>query len=173
MWDNFGKQIQTIFLLLIVVLLSVIMGVVGFGAPSTEGGCSTDGPAYAAEVYGDTLTEGDFRAAYTLTGFNRYPTERAQTLRLREYTLDGLIERKLLVREAHRLGFVADPDDVMRKVADEEVVMLGGPVDAPAGYPAGEIRQSFRDRNGSLSTENLRRFIQFHLRRSVEEFVEW
>ncbi|MFK7985339.1 MAG: peptidylprolyl isomerase [Sandaracinaceae bacterium] len=173
MWDNFGKQIQTIFLILIVVLLSVIMGVVGFGTPGADGGCNTDGPAYAAQVYGKTITEGDFRAAFTLTGFNRYPTDRAQTLRLREYTLDGLIERRLLVREAERLGFQADPEEIMRRVAEDEIVTLGGPVGAPDGYPAGDIRQSFRDRSGNLSSDNLRRFIRNGLRRSVEEFVDW
>ena len=109
MWSKFGKQVQTFLLIFIVALLSVIMGVVGFGSPSGEG-CATDsGPGYAALVYDKTITEGAFNAAYTLTGFNRYPTDRAQALRLREYTLNGLIERELLVREARRLGFTADP----------------------------------------------------------------
>ena len=36
MWDNIGKKIQTFFLVFIVVLLSLVMGVVGFGQPSGE-----------------------------------------------------------------------------------------------------------------------------------------
>lgn len=172
MLENIGKRIQTFLLLLIIVLLSLVMAVIGFGTPGAEG-CATDGPIYAAKVYGETITEGDFRAAYNLTGFNRYETERARTLRLREYTLDGLIERELLVKEAERLGFNANEDDIMREVARDEVVWLGGPVDAPDGYPAGAIPQNFSDRDGNLSGDNIRRFIQYYLRRSVDEFVQW
>lgn len=172
MSDSIGQKIQTFFVVFIVALLSVIMGVVGFGTPGTEG-CASDGPGYAAQVYGETISEGDFRAAYTLVGFNRYPAERAQTLRLREYTLDGLIERELLVREARRLGFNADREAILRRAAEDEMVLLGGPVDAPDGYPQGEIQTSFRERGGDFSADYFRRFIQHHLRRSVEEFVEW
>ena len=172
MLENIGKRIQAFLLVLIIALLSVIMAVVGFGTPGAEG-CAAAGPAYAARVYGETITQGDFRAAYILTNFNRVPTQRAQAQRLREYTLDGLIERQLLVREAERLGFSADPDEVMRRVAESEEVMLTGPVDAPPGYPAGRIRINARDRRGNFSTEYLRRIIQNRLRRSVGEFVEW
>ena len=172
MWDNIGKQIQTFMLIFIVALLSVIMGVVGFGAPNAEG-CNAEGPGYAAQVYDQTITEGDFRAAYTLTGFSTYPTERAQALRLKEFTLKGLVERSLLVREAHRLGFQADPEAIMREIVEDQVVYLGGPVDAPPGYPQGAIRQSFSDRDGNFTADYLERFIQYHLRRSVEEFIEW
>jgi peptidyl-prolyl cis-trans isomerase D len=172
MLENIGKRIQTFLLVLIIVLLSVIMAVIGFGTPGAEG-CAASGPAYAAKVYGKTISEGDFRAAYIVTNFNRVPTQRAQAQRLREYTLDGLIERELLVREAERLGFTADPDAIMRRVAEDEEVLLSGPVDAPPGYPAGRIQINARDRNGNFSAEYLRRIIQNRLRRSVAEFVEW
>jgi peptidyl-prolyl cis-trans isomerase D len=172
MLENIGKRIQAFMLIFIIVLLSLVMGIIGFGTPGSEG-CAAEGPGYAARVYGETITEGEFRAAYTLTGFNRYPTDRARTLRLREYTLDGLIERALLVREGEQLGFTADPDEVTRKVAEDEVIYLSGPVDAPRDYPAGALQQNFRDRNGNFSADNLRRTIQYHLRRSVEEFVTW
>lgn len=172
MWNNLGKKIQTFFLVFIVVLLSLVMGVIGFGTPGGEG-CVTSGPGYAAQVYGENISEGEFRAAFIVTGFNRYPTERAQTLRLKEYTLDGLIERSLLVREAEQLGFAADPAAVMRDVASDEIVRLAGPVDAPPGYPQGDLPQSFRDRDGTLSREHFERFVQNFLRRSVEEFVNW
>ncbi|MCB9593721.1 MAG: peptidylprolyl isomerase [Sandaracinaceae bacterium] len=172
MWENFGKKVQTFLLIFIVVLLSLVMGVIGFGNPTGEG-CNADGPGYAAQVYGETISEGEFRAAYTVTGFTRYPAERAQTLRLKEYTLDGLIERELLVREADRLGLTADPDEVMREIAREEVVRLGGPIGAPDGYPAGELQQSFRDRDGTFSADYFERFVQNYLRRSIDEFLQW
>jgi len=172
MWENIGQKFQTFMLVFIVVLLSLVMGVVGFGTPGTEG-CSTDGPGFAAQVYGETISEGEFRAAYTVTGFNRYQPEQARTLRLRQYTLDGLIERELLVREADRLGIVVDPDEVLEEVAREEIVRLGGPVDAPPGYPQGELQQSYRDRDGTFSRDYFERFVQNYLRRSVDEFVQW
>ncbi|MBX3273514.1 MAG: peptidylprolyl isomerase [Sandaracinaceae bacterium] len=172
MWDNLSKKIQTFFLVFIVVLLSLVMGVIGFGTPTGEG-CNTEGPGYAAKVYGETISEGEFRAAYTLTGFSRYPVDRAQALRLREYTLDGLIERELLVREANRLGIQVDSEELMREIARREIVRLGGPIDAPDGYPGGELPQSFRDRDGRFSAEFFERFVQNYLRRSIDEFVEW
>ena len=43
MFDNLGKKAQTVFLFLIVALLSVVMGVLGFGQPGADG-CAADGP---------------------------------------------------------------------------------------------------------------------------------
>ncbi len=173
MWENIGKKVQAFVLIFIIALLSLVMGVVGFGNPSGEG-CSADGPGYAAQVYGETISEGEFRAAYVATRFSTFPAERAQALRLREYTLDGLIERELLVREADRLGLQADPDEVILRVARDEVVLLGGPIDAPDGYPAGEVpQQSYRDREGNFSRDYFERFVQNYLRRSIDEFVAW
>jgi len=172
MWENIGKKVQAFVLIFIIALLSLVMGVVGFGNPSGEG-CSADGPSYAAQVYGETISDGEFRAAYVVTGFSRYPAERAQALRLRQYTLDGLIERELLVHEAERLGIQEDPDEVILHVAREEIVRLGGPVDAPDGYPSGELQQSYRDREGNFSRDYFERFVQNFLRRSVDEFVAW
>lgn len=172
MLENIGKYIQTILLVALIVVLSLVMAVVGFSGPTLDG-CRSQGATYAARVYGTTITEGDFRAAYALTGFNRYPAERARSLRLKELTLQGLIERELLVREAERLGFTANAEEVMQEVVDEEVILLGGPVDAPEGYPQGRLPQSFAGRDGAFSYENMRQFIQNHLRRSMEEFTQW
>ena len=172
MFENLGRYVQTFFMIVIVALLVIAMGVFGFGTPTADG-CSVEGPTYAAQVYDSTITEGDFRAAYAAPQFVRYPTERAQALRLKELTLDGLIERELLVHEADRLGFAADPDEVFRNVAENETILLGGPVDAPEGYPRGEIPQSFRDREGRFSADYLNRIIRNQLRRSIEEFTDW
>src|SRR5690606_34407316 len=153
-------------------LLSLIMAVVGFGAPGSEG-CNVQGPGYAARVYGETITAGDFQAAYRAAGFADQPIDTQRAQRWREYLLDGLVERELLVHEAERLGYSIEPAEVMRTVAKDEVLLLSGPVDAPAGFPAGRLQYSFRDRDDKFSTDRLRRFIQNYLRRSVEEFTEW
>ncbi len=171
MFDNLGKRIQSFFLVLIITLLIVVMGVFGFGNPTD--GCNRDDAGYAAIVYGTTITSGDFNAAYTAAGFAERPPAAARAQRLREYMLEGLIERELLVHEAERLGFTIDGEEVMRRTARDEVVLLTGPVDAPASFPSGRLQYSFRDRDGDFSADYLRRFIQYRLRRSVDEFVEW
>lgn len=171
MFDNLGKRIQSFLLIVIIVLLSVVMGVIGFGNP--DAGCNIEGAPYAATVHGRTITQGDFDAAYTAAGFADRPPAAARAQRLREYLLDGLIERELLVHEGERLGFTVDHDAVMRRTAREEVVLLSGPVDAPASFPSGTLQYSFRDRDDNFSADYLRRFIQYRLHRSVDEFVDW
>lgn len=172
MFENLGQRLQTFFLIFIIALLSVIMAVVGFG-PGGEGCNAQSGPSYAAKVYGETITAGDFDAVYRAAGFaDRSPIE-ARSGRLREYLLEGLIERELLVKEAERLGFTVEHADVMKQVAKDEIIMITGPVDAPPSFPSGRLQYSFRNSNGDFSTDRLRQFIQNHLRRSIGEFAEW
>jgi peptidyl-prolyl cis-trans isomerase D len=171
MLELIQKRLQTVVIAGTVVILSLVF-VVSFQAPS-GGGCRTRGTGFAARVYGTTITEGDFRAAYTLLGFHTYPVERARTLRLRELTMDGLIERELLAHEAERMGFTADPRDVLREVAESSVIWATPPVDAPEGYPGPQIPGRFTDRDGQFSMRNMRAFIQNYLRRSIEEFERW
>lgn len=170
MFENLGKRIQTFFLILIVALLSLIMAVVGFGAPGSEG-CNVQGPTYAARVYGETITTGDFNAAYRAAGFADQPIETQRRERLRENLLEGMIQRELLVREAERLGYSVEPDEVMRRTAREEVILVNLPVDGSLG--TGRLQYSFRDRDDNFSADRLRRFIQNYLRRSIEEFTDW
>jgi len=172
MFENLGQRIKTFFLIAIIALLALIMGVVGFGPAGSEG-CSTSGPGYAATVRGQTITAGDFNAAYRAAGFEDRPVESQQAANYRRLLLDGLIERELLVHEAQKLGYTVDNEEIMRRVADEELVLLSGPVDAPAGFPSGALPYSFRDRDDNFSTDRLRRFIQNYLRRSIAEFAEW
>ena len=172
MFENLGQRIKTFFLILIIALLTVIMGVVGFGAPGSEG-CAASGPGYAATVYGETITAGDFNAAYRAAGFEDRPVEAQEASNYRRLLLDGLIERELLVHEAKRLGYTVESEEIMRRVAKEELILLSGPVDAPPGFPSGALPYSFRDRDDNFSTDRLRRFIQNYLRRSIAEFAEW
>ncbi len=171
MFDSLGKRLQALFLFLIIGLLIVVMGVFGFGNPNQ--GCTPQGAGYAAVVYGTTITEGDFRAAYTAAGFSEQQVADQERQNLRHYMLEGLIERELLAHEAERMGFTVDRDQVMRKVAEDEVLLMTGPVDAPSNFPHGRLQYSFRDRDGNFSADYLRRFIQYRLRRSVDEFVDW
>ncbi|MDQ3035691.1 MAG: SurA N-terminal domain-containing protein, partial [Myxococcota bacterium] len=166
------KRFQTVVLTILVGLLSAVF-ILQFGGPQSSGCSANTGGTFAARVHGTTITEGDFRAAYTLVGFHRFPIDRARTLRLRELTLDGLIERELLANEAERMGFTADSREIMREIAETGIIQSTPPVDAPDGYPGPQIQQSFEDRDGRFSSKNMRRFIQNYLRRSVEEFERW
>src|SRR5258708_28825018 len=68
-----------------------------------------------------------FVAAYAVTNFSQYPTKQARTLRLRELTLDGLVERELLAHEAERIGFAIDPTNVMNEFVETGVIYRNAP----------------------------------------------
>jgi peptidyl-prolyl cis-trans isomerase D len=168
--QDIGKKLNQIALGALVILLAGVFAL-QFGGPQAQG-CGSGGSTYAARVYGDTLTEGDFRANYVLAGFDRYPTEVAQQQNFRELVLDGLIERELLARAAEEVGFRATEDEVMRKLARDGSVWLSLSVDAPPNMPNGEIMIPVRDRDDNFDLDSAKRFIQFGLRRSVTEFGE-
>lgn len=174
MLELIQQRFQTVVLVILVFLLVGVFAT-QFGGPQAEG-CTTsvNQTGYAARVYGETITEGDFRAAYTLTGFNRYPAESARQLRLRELTMDGLVERELLAHEAERLGFRVDGEAILREFAETATVRITPPVDAPAGYPGPELTiESIRDDDGHFSLTRMQRFVNNGLRRSTDEFTHW
>lgn len=174
MLELIQQRFQTVVLLLIVLALSAVF-ILQFGGPQARG-CteSIQQTHFAARVYGETITEGDFRASYNVTNFSQYPTKQARTLRLRELTLDGLVERELLAHEAERIGFTMDPDEVMSDFVESGVIYRNPPVDAPAGYPGPALTPiDFTDDGGEFSSKNVRRYINNHLRRSTDEFTHW
>ncbi|MGF1467706.1 MAG: peptidylprolyl isomerase [Sandaracinaceae bacterium] len=173
MWSDLGNRIRAFFVVLLIMLLSLVMGIVGFSGPTLEG-CRPTGPSFAARVYGETVSAGEFQSILRLIGASRLSPEQARVYRVRELTMDSLVERKLLVREARRLGFDADREEVMRRVVQDEEVLYGGPVEPAPGFPRGAIGGwDFSDRSGNFDPETLKRFIQNYLRRSVDEFTDW
>jgi peptidyl-prolyl cis-trans isomerase D len=174
MLELIQKRFATVGLLLIVLALSAVF-ILQFGGRQSEGCTSSiNQTGFAARVYGETITEGDFRAAYSVTNFNQYPTKQARTLRLRELTLDGLVERELLAHEAERLGLQMDPEEVMTEFVNTSVIYRNPPVEAPAGYPGPRLPAlDFEDDEGQFSSKNMRRYINNHLRRSSDEFAHW
>lgn len=166
------KQIQTLGLAAIVLLISAVF-VLQFGGPQAQGCSSATGVQYAAQVYGDTITPSEYRAAYRLAGFDRVPSETAEQYGLGGVILDGLVDRNLLARQASELGFAVTEDEVMKRLADEGTVYLSLGVDAPVFLGAsGERPAPVQDENGRFDKESAKRFIQFGLRRSVAEFAE-
>ena len=158
------------FLVLLVVLLSAVFAL-QFGGGQAEG-CAAGGSTYLARVYDQTLSKGDFEAAYSVANFGRLPEETQRSMRLPELVLDGLIDRTLLAREARRVGFDVSQEEVMSRFVNDGVILLSLGVGAPPMLPQGEIPVSFTDKEGAFNKDLAERYIQNGLRRSVGEFAD-
>ena len=158
------------FLVLLVVLLSAVFAL-QFGGGQAEG-CAAGGSTYLARVYDQTLSKGDFEAAYAVANFGRLPEETQRSMRLPELVLDGLIDRTLLAREARKVGFDVSQDEVMTRFVNEGIILLSLGVGAPPMLPQGEIPVSFTDKEGAFNKDLAERYIQNGLRRSVGEFAD-
>jgi peptidyl-prolyl cis-trans isomerase D len=170
MLENLTKRLSQFVVGALVLLLGVVMAL-QFGGPQAEG-CTSGGATYAAQVHGRTISEGDFRAAYALAGFDRYPPEVAEQNQLREHIMNGLVERSLLAHEARDVGFHTTQDDVWDKLIEDGTVYLSVGISAPETMPSGEVPVPVRDRDGEFDSESAKRFIQYGLRRSVAEFAD-
>jgi peptidyl-prolyl cis-trans isomerase D len=169
--ESILQKFRGVVLGLMVILLSAVF-ILQFGGPQAEGCSKGTGATYAAEVYGDTISANQYRAAFALAGGDNYPPEFAKQQKLDEMVLQGLVERALLVRKAKALGMTADPEEVMQKVAEDGLVHMSMSVNAGPYLPhAGPRRIDFKDQDGKFSKENLRRYIQYRLRRSIDEFA--
>lgn len=148
-----------------------VVFILEFGQGSRGCDVRETGAGFAADVYGKSISVGDFRAAQLLSGVERYPAEMARQQRLKEKVLDALIERELLVRVAGELGFETNAREVMGKLANESIIYMPALSEAPDVLPGGPRPVDFKDDNGDFSAENAKRFIRNYLRRSVEEFA--
>ncbi len=158
------------FLVLLVVLLSAVFAL-QFGGGQAEG-CAAGGSTYLARVYDQTLSKGDFEAAYAVANFGRLPEETQRSMRLPELVLDGLIDRTLLAREARKVGFDVGQDEVMTRFVNDGIILLSLGVGAPPMLPQGEIPVSFADKEGAFNKDLAERYIQNGLRRSIGEFAD-
>lgn len=163
-------KLKGFFLVLLVVLLSAVFAL-QFGGGQAEG-CTAGGGSYLARVYDQTLSRGDFEAAYGVANFGRLPEETQRSMKLPELVLNGLIDRTLLAREARKVGFDVTTDEVMARFVNEGVILLSLGVGAPPMLPQGEIPVSFNDKDGTFNKDLAERYIQNGLRRSVGEFAE-
>ena len=163
-------KLKGFFLVLLVVLLSAVFAL-QFGGGQAEG-CAAGGGSYLARVYDQTLSKGDFEAAYAVANFGRLPEETQRSLQLPELVLNGLIDRTLLAREARKVGFDVSTDEVMVRFVNDGIILLSLGVGAPPMLPQGEIPVSFADKDGAFNKDLAERYIQNGLRRSVGEFAE-
>jgi peptidyl-prolyl cis-trans isomerase D len=169
--ESILQKFRGIVLAFLIVSLSLVF-VLQFGGPQAEGCSKRSGALYAAEVYGEKISLNAYRAAFALAGGDNYPPELVKQYKLDEMVLHGQVERILLARKARELGFSASPDDVMHKVAEDGIVHTSMSVSAgPYLPPSGPRRYDFKDQKGKFNKDNLKKFIQYRLRRSIEEFA--
>lgn len=162
------QKVQSIGITLIVVLISLIF-VLQFGGPQSQG-CSGGSSTYAAQVYGETISVGELKAALRLANEARYSTAVAKQMQFKEKVLQGLIERNLLAREAKRLGFAVSEEEVMERLAKDALIYVSGPVGGNNVANTGSVEVPVRDEDGNFEAQSARRFIQNRLGRSVQEF---
>ncbi len=171
MLESLLNKTRGIVLGLMVISLSAVF-VVQFGGPQAQGCSKGSQQTHAAEVYGKKISLNQYRAAYALAGGENIPTDFAKQNHFEEMVLRGLVERDLLAREAKHMGLSANPDDVMQKIAEDGLIHMSMSVDAgPYLPPSGPRRYDFKDTKGAFNKDNLKKFIQYRLRRSVEEFA--
>ncbi len=166
--ESLASRLQTIVLVGTVTLLSLVF-VLQFGGPQAEG-CTSGGSTYAARVDGETISAGDYNAAYILAGFNRRSSEEQRLQNFSGAVLNGLIERDLLAEEARKLGYHVTEQDVMDRLAEEQTVRLSLGIDAPMA--GGEVPVQVQDEEGRFDPDAVRRLIGNYLRRHVGEFAQ-
>lgn len=159
-----------IVLFAMVFLLSGVF-VLQFGGPQAEG-CAAAPVAAAAEVYGHPIVAPELRSAFLLAR-DRFPSDLARQYQMERMVLDGLVEERLLAREAQKLGYAVTEDEVIDNLVANGIVYVAMSVDANAVLPpAGPRRYKFTDDDDNFSQDNLKGFINNALRRSVRDFAQ-
>ena len=143
----------------------IVAFIVSFGPGSFSGSDSSFdfGARYAAKVYGNEITEQDFRFAQVALGINRMPDDPTQARRIRELVLDRLIERELFAREAEQMGLIISEDEAAKIVAEQGRMYIAGtlrPID-PYAFKA-----------GVFDYERFRQVVQNSYRITVKQFME-
>jgi peptidyl-prolyl cis-trans isomerase D len=150
--------------LLIYVLLGIVIAVfvVNFG-PQSAGGCegqTANMETDAAKVGGTTLTVKDFNYGYMLIGGNQASPQVARRARLRETTMDKLIERELLAQEGERLGFRVSVEEAEDLIAESKMLSLGYEQTMPV------------EKDGKFDYDLFRRFSLYQLGMSDRAFID-
>jgi len=174
------QRLRTWGVTFVVVFLAAIFAL-QFGGPQAEGCLGVGGSvAYAARVYGENISQGDFRAAFILAGGRGLSPEIVAQTGFEQRVLDGLVERALLAREARKLGFRISEEEVMREIAADGTLYVSLSAEAPPlmlSREAGPLESGpryidFTDKEGVFDPKHLRGFVQYELRRSIKEFTE-
>jgi peptidyl-prolyl cis-trans isomerase D len=174
------QRLRTWGVYVIVVGLAFIFAL-QFGGPQAEGCLSGGGNiAYAARVYGENISQGDYRAAFILAGGRGLSPETISQIGFDKRVLHGLVERALLARQARELGFRFSEKEVMRSIAEKGEIYVSLSVEAPplmlsqemGALESGPRLFDFTDKDGNFDPKHLRGFVQYELRRGIKEFTQ-
>lgn len=171
----------------VVITVSTVVFAIQFGPGSGSG---QNGPSLrelfnekcAAKVQGSCVDPKTQRAVYRLLTprdeSGGSDVERARQMGLARITLDGLIERDLLVREAGRMGISITDDDVTESIYRGQIL-----VSVPSDNPTlsyylrvndGKLYAGFKDpKTKRFDTKTYERTVRTYTGRSPTEFREW
>ncbi len=132
------------------------------------------GPDCAADVLGNCVRSTHFWASYRLLAPRGSEIDEAQKRKLKEMTLDGLVERELLLAEAKRLGISVSDEDLSKELFAGRL-RASLPAKAPPHLPTMvNYREAFLDRKTKkFSPETYKRTVTELTYLSETDFREY
>ncbi len=185
MLDLFRKRGLTSVVYGAIIIATILVFVIGF-RPSSGQKLGSIKQECVAEVHGTCIDPKTQRAAYRLLiprgNSGELLTARAEGMGLGKTSLDGLIERELLIGEAQRLGLSVSDDEVTDSIFGG-FILVSVPSDNPQlaytlGVRDGRINPAlygaFRDpKTKQFDTKVYERIVRAMTGRSPTDFREW
>lgn len=171
----------------VVIAVSTVVFAIQFGPNSGGGGSSASlrdlfNEKCAAKVYGSCVDPKTQRAVYRLLmprdESGGTDADRARQMRLGQLTLDGLIERELLQREANRMGIVVTDDDVTDSIFNGQILVSVPSDNLNMAYYLrvndGRLYAGFKDsKTKKFDPKTYERMVRQYTGRSPAEFRDW
>ncbi len=163
-----------------------ILAVIAIGAvfiinfrPLAGQGMSSKGPDCAATIHGACVPGSHFNATLRLLSSRMRNDAQFRAQRIRESTMNGLVERQLLLEDAKRLGIGVSDDDITAALRAGFVHIsfpgdrIQGAMQALGLSPAGTLYLPFTNKDGKLSPDTYRKFVNDQTNLSEIEFREY
>jgi peptidyl-prolyl cis-trans isomerase D len=113
--------------------------------PATGAQQGATGPTCAIEIRGNCISSTHFWAAYRLLAPPNADAARLKSMGLRRQTMEGLIDRYLLVEDAKRLGITVSEEDINAELASGRAhVSLASDKIPQLGPPLGLYNDAYR-----------------------------
>lgn len=184
MLDLFRRNANNILGMGLVVVISVVF-IFNFGIQQSGWGQGASSIS-ACSVYGEDIPESSFRLLFILNGGKSIPIENQVKMNLRETTMEGLIERELLIFESNRLGLSIGEDDIDDHLINGQIFAskpIGNIVQKYYNYrivnneidPDSYFRSAFVDfmdfrKNNVFQYNDFRSFVLHHLESNMKAF---
>jgi len=162
MLEQMRKSSQS-FLIYALFIIIIAVFIINFGPQSRGTSCDqvmNGNDHFAAQVGGDVISQNSFRYGFMLMGGAQIPAPVAKRERVKEMVMDKLIERELLAKEADRLGYVVNDDEVEDQIADARIIGLGVEHKVPR-----------LQKDGKFNYESFKTFLQYDLGLTPKSFV--